>query len=221
MWLLPDIRTEVVLRDQAGGAYRGEVLTVRGPNVVLAPLEPAVEPPPSGTRLLVTWPDARGLVCLPVLFAEALDHDGQANWVVEAVGESWREQRRQHVRAAIDAQMRIVYAFADGDITVGAHLIDLSEVGLRCAVEAENDALCVASTPVKVHLDLGSDQIEVDGKVLYGRPGARRDGRLEVAVLFNRPVPEAARIREHVNAGRDESAEAKVIPLPNHPPAPE
>jgi hypothetical protein len=218
MWLLPDIRTEVVLRDQAGGAYRGEVLNVHGPNVVLAPMDAAVDPPPTGTRLLVTWPDARGLVCLPVLFAETISTDDEPNWVVEAVGESWREQRRQHVRAAIDAQMQIVYAFADGAVTVGAHLIDLSEVGLRCAVEAENDALCVASTHVKVHLDLGKDQLEVDGKVLYGRPGARRDGRLEVAILFNRPVPQAERIREHVNAGRDESAEAKVIPLPNHPP---
>jgi hypothetical protein len=55
--------------------------------------------------------------------------------------------------------------------------------------------LRVAQAPVTVHLTFPSDQFALAGHVLTGRPAGRTDLRLEVVVLFDRPVVRIEELR--------------------------
>jgi hypothetical protein len=156
---------------------------------------------------VLSWPDDEGLVCLPVELAEEIESNTGDFWLVEVAGRPWREQRREYVRSSLKGTVEIGYlaktdAGAVLELVAVGELIDVSEAGLRCAVSAEHEVLCVPETPVALDLRLDDEWFSMSGKVLTGKPNAREDARWEVVILFNRPVEAAARIRQHVRVGK-------------------
>lgn len=198
MMSIPGPTTAVVLRDQHGGLYRSEVLQSRHNQLVLSqPTDQTGRELAPGTRLLVTWPDDRSLLVLPVVLVDRREDGGVETLITSVDGASWREERRQYARSAIAASLRICYRDENtGDITEAAgELIDLSEVALRCVVSAADQALCRPRTPVSAEIEVGSDLFEVPGHVLLGKQTDREDAGLELVVLFERPVPRVEELR--------------------------
>jgi hypothetical protein len=211
----PEPATPVSVRDQQGGEYRAEVLEAHPGHLVLAAMDEidTVDAPESGTRLLVTWSDDAGLLCLPVLLVDSKPPD-PTTWLVDIVGQPWREQRRQHLRAAIGGAVGLRFAAATAHRTVvSAQLIDVSEVGLRCAVEEGHSARYPQSTPVVAQLTLGEATMEVQGQVLLSKPAAGLDGRVEIVVLFDRPVQHAEQIRHFIRESRPSRVVRPVWPV--------
>lgn len=198
MMSIPGPTTAVVLRDQHGGLYRSEVLQSRHNQLVLSqPTDQTGRELAPGTRLLVTWPDDRSLLVLPVVLVDRHEDGGVETLITSVDGASWREERREYARSAIAASLRIYYRDENaGDITEAAgELIDLSEVALRCVVSAADQALCRPRTPVSAEIEVGSDLFEVPGHVLLGKQTDREDAGLELVVLFERPVPRVEELR--------------------------
>lgn len=198
MMSIPGPKTAVVLRDQHGGMYRSEVLQSRHNQLVLAqPSDQAGRELAPGTRLLVTWPDDKSLLVLPVVLLDRLEQNGIETLVTSVDGASWREERRQYARSTIAASLSIYYAGENpGDINEAtAELIDLSEVALRCVVSAANQALCRPRTPVSAEVQVDGDVFEIPGHVLLGKQTDREDAGLELVVLFDRPVPRVDELR--------------------------
>lgn len=198
MMSVPGPKTAIVLRDQHGGMYRSEVLQSRHNQLVLArPADEAGRPLVPGTRLLVTWPDDKSLLVLPVVLVDRQDQNGTETLITSIDGASWREERRQYARSAIAASLHIYFAGENpGDINEAAgELIDLSEVALRCVVSAANQALCRPRTPVSAEVQVDGDVFEIPGHVLLGKQTDREDAGLELVVLFDRPVPRVEELR--------------------------
>lgn len=198
MMSIPGPTTAVVLRDQHGGLYRSEVLQSRHNQLVLSqPTDQTGRELAPGTRLLVTWPDDRSLLVLPVVLVDRREDGGVETLITSVDGASWREERREYARSAIAASLRIYYRDENaGDITEAAgELIDLSEVALRCVVSAANQTLCRPRTPVSAEIEVGRDLFEVPGHVLLGKQTDREDAGLELVVLFERPVPRVEELR--------------------------
>jgi hypothetical protein len=188
------------MSEQSGTAYSTEViesqqsfLTVREP--MNLPSQDAV---PVGSRLLVTWTEAQGRIHLPVILAARGEDE---TWVLDVTAEPWREQRRRYDRTAVDlietVQLRPAAPGSDEDAATG-QLVDLSEVGLRCAVKDPPEYLNVAGTPVEVQLVLSGAAMNIPGKVMQTRAGRPEEPR-EVVILFDRPVVQAEQIRDYVS----------------------
>lgn len=200
MVTLPEAGSGVVLRDERGGEYRSSVVTTAEQDLLLEPpLD--FEEVEVGTRLVVTWPD-RGSVCfLPVVVTAtdvvAITPSGphRGTWQVRVSDIPWREERRRHVRLAIDASLEITYALGNVFQHVSAIVVDLSQAAVRCAVPPEHKALRVSSMPVRLKIDIGSESFDTAGYVLTGRPAAREDLRLEVVILFEQALPGIERLR--------------------------
>lgn len=203
MLTLPDAGAAVVLRDEHGGEYRSSVLTLTEKAIVLQPPVDLTDVG-VGTRLLVTWPDGTSICFLPVVITAtdlviitAVDVRKGA-WEVRIADDPWREERRRHIRQAIDATLDVAYE-ADGEVHhAEAIVVDLSEAAVRCAVTRDHQALRVGATSVRLALVAKGEAFDITGYVLNGRPAAREDLRLEVVILFNRPVPDVDRLRTHL-----------------------
>ena len=108
--------------------------------------------------------------------------------MAEIVGEAWQEQRRQFLRAAIAGTVALSPTPGSGvpdTQPAEGSLVDLSEAGLRCAVGSRREYLTMPTTPVTVRITMADLDLTLAGKILYGRPMARRDGMLEVVVVFD------------------------------------
>jgi hypothetical protein len=192
--ILPEIDALVVLRDQYGGEYRSRVVAVSAASLRLQ--RPADLPGAlTGARLLVIWPDRTALWVQPVV-VDAARSDGE--WVAALAGQPWREEIREYGGAALDATVQVRYAAGDSELIADGLVIELSEAAVRCAVPNEHTGVRVAQTPVRVDLALASDLFEFTGVVMAGRPAGRSDLRLEVVILFDRPVPDAEKLRIHL-----------------------
>ena len=192
----PDTGGEIVLRDQTGGAFRGELDDLRGAFITVRLFEDRARPFTQLEKMLVTWADGPGVNFLPV---QLVDSPGPATWIAEIVGEPWQEQRRQYLRAALSGTVSLspAHPSAVQDIqTTEGSLVDLSEAGLRCAVGSRWPYLTTPTTPVTVRITVDELSFTLAAKVLYGRPMGRHDGTLEVVVVFDRPVPQAELLAE-------------------------
>jgi hypothetical protein len=193
----PPAGTVVVVRDQTGGAHRAQLVNVMEGHLGLLLENPRGAAFEVSTRLLVTWPDKFGLVCLPCLSVRLPD-ESDTRLIVQVSGDSWREQRRQYQRARLSGVVGLRSPEQPGVGVVKGLLIDLSEAGLRCAIDERHTALREPKTLVTVVLDLDENELELPGKVLYGRPIAREDLKLEVVILFDRPVVKVDLLRRHI-----------------------
>jgi hypothetical protein len=193
----PEAGTLVVLRDQTGGAHRAQLVNVMDGHLGLLLDNPRGQSFELSGRLLVTWPDKFGLVCLPCISVRLADH-ADTRLIVQIAGESWREQRRKFPRAPLTGEVGLRSPEQPGIGLVKGRLIDLSEAGLRCAIDERHTALREPKTFVTVVLSLDETELELPGKVLYGRPIAREDLKLEVVILFDRPVLKVELLRRHI-----------------------
>jgi len=210
MTRMPDQGVAIQLRDQHGGAHRSEVVQVHrelpGTLVLTPPADlPAERPFEPGTRLLVSWPEDNSYWVLPVLLVELRDERGRRLLIAEVDDDAWREERRQYVRSALDAVVTIDFEVLDtegnpGPRGIAAELIDLSEVALRGVVVEDYRAWFQPRLPVTVRLSLSGDRFDLPGTVLLAKPAAHGDLGLEVVLLFDRPVPRSAELRDHVVA---------------------
>ncbi|MCW2521907.1 MAG: PilZ protein [Frankiales bacterium] len=197
MTRLPEAGTAVVLRDQAGGAHQARLVNVMEGHLGLLLDDPRGQVFDVSSRLLVTWPDKFGLVCLPCASVRLPDHS-DTRLIVQVTGDSWREQRRQFQRASVTGVVGLRSPEQPSVGLVNGMLIDLSEAGLRCAIDERHTALREPKTLVTVVLDLDENELELPGKVLYGRLVAREDQKLEVVILFDRPVVKVELLRRHI-----------------------
>jgi hypothetical protein len=209
---MPAVGVATELRDQQGNAYRSEVLQCHrdqpGTLVLSPPADlPAEHAFKAGTRLLVSWPEDGSFWVLPVLLVE-LRPDGDSRLLVAEVDDdAWREERREFVRSTLDATVLIDFEVEDvdgvaGPRGVGAELIDLSEVALRCVISPEHREWIQPHIPVTVRVRLAGDQFEIAAEILLAKPAARLDLGLEVVILFERPVARVEDLRAHL-ADRD------------------
>jgi hypothetical protein len=191
--ITPGVSTSVVLRDEYGAEYRSNVIDLTEDLIVLRqpPDLTAVEP---DDRMLVVWLDRTAMWVLPVVVAP-LD-----NGRLQAItaGKPWREERRQHLRAVVDAAVAVTYSDGNHQFTADGLVIEMSEAALRFAVEREHVGLRVPQAPVMVELTFPSDQFTLSGHVLTGKPAGRPDLRLEVVVLFDRPVVRIEELRRYL-----------------------
>jgi RNase P/RNase MRP subunit p29 len=205
---MPAVGVATELRDQQGNAHRSEVLQCHrdqpGTLVLSPPADlPAEQAFKAGTRLLVSWPEDGSFWVLPVLLVE-LRPDGDSRLLVAEVDDdAWREERREFVRSALDATVLIDFEVEDvdgvaGPRGVGAELIDLSEVALRCVIKLEHREWIQPHIPVTVRIRLAGDQFEIAGEILLAKPAARLDLGLEVVILFERPVARVGDLRAHL-----------------------
>jgi hypothetical protein len=194
---LPERGADIVLRTQSGASHRGAVVG-NSPGRLAFELEEDYDRTfMIDERVLVTWPDPAGVTCLPSVIVDTPLYDDRA-WLAQAVGEPWNEQRRAYIRASLRGTVALRRVGSDGlDIAVG-DLIDLSEAGLRCSIGERHGALAEPGTEITLTLELGEEEFELPGKVLYGRHAARTDGRLEFVVIFDRPVVQVERLRYHI-----------------------
>lgn len=193
MPIVPDPDTIVVLRDQTGAEYRSQIIETSGDSVLLRQPED-VATLEAGARLLITWPEKSALWVLPVLVAPAQD----GVWRAVVAGGPWREERRQFLRTTVQAKITINYLYEEREITADGLAIDLSEAAVRCAVSPEHVGLRASRTPVTVRLSFDAEEFVLPGTVLTGRPAGRSDLRLEVVVLFARPVERVEDLRHHL-----------------------
>jgi hypothetical protein len=193
---LPERGSSVVLKSQEGAAHLGTV-TALSPGRIAFELEDdhdrtfMIE-----ERVLVTWPDHAGVMCLPTVIIDVPLYDDRV-WLAQATGDPWSEQRRQFVRAAIIGTVALRRTDSL-DIAIG-ELIDLSEAGLRCSISGRHGDMAEPGTEVTLSVVLDQEEdFQLPGKVLYGRHAARADGRLEFVVIFDRPIVQLERLRFHI-----------------------
>jgi PilZ domain len=212
----PSAGYELIIRDQNGSAHRAVATAVTPGRIAFRFIEDRSGQFGLDERLLVTWPDDASLVCLPVLVDELPDEFDDA-WLVRAVGDPWREQRRRYIRAAISGTVWLRLLGANVAEGIPAELIDLSEAGLRCAIDPDHLELGEPDALLSLILEVPGDQFEMTGRVLYARPVAREDGRPECVVVFDRPVPQVEVLRQHVNGEGQVASTGAALPMPAHP----
>jgi hypothetical protein len=198
--------TEAVLRAQTGEAHRARIVAVMSGRVSFELSDTQDDRTFAwNERLLITWPDDTGLTCLPVVVVEQPDEDDTI-WLSQIVAEAWHEQRRRHVRKAVEGTVSLRRLYAEAIDAAFASLIDLSEAGLRCALDERYLDLGEPGTLVALTLELPDDQFDLTGTVLYARYAAREDRRVECVVVFDRPVAHLERLRRHIgDEGSDQA----------------
>jgi hypothetical protein len=192
--IVPERDASIVLRDQYGAEYCSRVVGSSETTLLLRQPDDLPDVMP-GARLLVIWPDRIAVWVLPVLVAP----NGDGVWQAVIAGEPWREERRQFRRSVVNASVKLSYRYDDSALSAQGPVIDLSEAALRCAVDRDHRGLRVPRTPVSVELTFATDRFTMSGYVLSGRPAARPDLRLEVVVLFDRPVARVDELRRYLN----------------------
>lgn len=196
MQAFPQRGALIDLRNRSGASYPGKVVAVSTGRIAFELHDDHDRTFMLEERVLVTWPEPAGVICLPGVIVDVPLYEDRA-WLVQAAGEPWNEQRRKYVRAALAGTVAL-RRHDSFEIAVG-DLIDLSEAGLRCTIGERHRQLAEPGTEVITSVVLGEDDdFQLPGKVLYGRHSTRPDGRLEFVVLFDRPVIQVERLRFHI-----------------------
>ncbi|MGX7679052.1 PilZ domain-containing protein [Jatrophihabitans sp. DSM 45814] len=191
----PETGAEVVLRDQSGGSHECRASELSDDRLALEMADGMGAGLQCNDRILVTWPEAAGLVCLPVVLVEH-DSERPSHWVADIDGEAWLEQRRQFPRAPVSGTVGLRPVGSQAAAVATGFLLDLSEAGMRCTVEDGYRSLGQPATDVDITLALEAGLFRLSGKVLYGRQATHDAHRLELVVIFDRPVPQVDQLRD-------------------------
>jgi hypothetical protein len=212
---VPERGSSVVLRSQEGAAHLGTV-TALSPGRIAFELEDDHDRTfMIQERVLVTWPDNAGVMCLPTVIIDVPLYDDRL-WLAQATGDPWSEQRREFIRAAIIGTVALRRTDSL-DIAIG-ELIDLSEAGLRCSISERHADLAEPGTEVTLSVVLDQEEdFQLSGKVLYGRHAARADGRLEFVVIFDRPIVQVERLRFHIGLAERKGENGAQTRFPARP----
>jgi len=97
---LPDVGDPVAIRDEQGRTYRSRVEDIDADIITVAqPVDlPVLEPFVEGDELLLTWTRAEGVAVLAAHLAATRTERTIRLWDLLPTGQSWTEQRREHVR---------------------------------------------------------------------------------------------------------------------------
>jgi hypothetical protein len=193
----PAAGADVVVRDQSGGSHHARMVDVNAERLGLHFVEGADATFHQRDRILVTWPEPVGLICLPAVLLEQSPLR-PAVWLADVVGDPWPEQR-QYPRASISGTVGLRPRLRPDLPTASGVLLDLSEVGLRCAVEQDYPEFAVPATAADIELAVDAGALTLTGKILYGRPTGSAEHRLELVVVFDRPVRQLEGLRDLIH----------------------
>ena len=193
-----------MLRSFDGVEHRSRVEDVDGERLVLArPMNLATgEGFAQGDLMDVIWSDPTGLTVLNAELTETRAQGPVGLWVVQPVGEPWREQRRRFVRVPVTGLVRVVpvapdqYGFAVASFA--ARFVDVSEAALRCAVAASDArALSVGSVLVLV-FTVDTEVFELMASVISLARSRRYEDTVDLVAAFEVTEERAMTLRRLV-----------------------
>jgi hypothetical protein len=214
----PEPGDTVVLRDPAGREHESRVQGLgNGLLVVRQPRDlPADVAPGAGTELEVAWADSDGVVTvLPTRILVAHAAGDLPVWSLSVTGPAVNEQRRRSDRALATGPVVVRAADAERSGVRGA-LVDVSEGGVRCAVQAgAADRFLASAQDVVAEFRLGAVDFAIPGKVEFLRPTRHPALLEELVVVFEQPVPDAGALRTAVSALEAQSLDTGADDAPS------
>jgi hypothetical protein len=200
---LPEINDPVVLRiDDRTFSSRVEDLG-SGVLMLARPLDlPAEHGCVPGVPMQVTWLCPGGTAVLPTRLLDTHTDGALTLWSVAITGDSWVEQRRRFVRVPASGPLTLRLLGDKSPVeTVAAHLLDVSEAAVRCAVEAEvTDDILVREVKVVAEFRLDDREFAIPARIGFRRPTAHLAERAELVVMFDEPVKDADALRKQIFA---------------------
>jgi hypothetical protein len=140
----------------------------------------------------VVWGSTRGECRMRTLLV-GVERRTVALWRLEVTGPVEVDQRRRHVR--VNTKLRVQISQVDpSESGADGVTLDVSEAAFRCSFPSGRIDLEVDS-PLALSFDLDGSQCEATGWVHTVR---RNQGRTDVVVLFDQPVPCAQDLRKFV-----------------------
>lgn len=140
----------------------------------------------------VVWGTMRGECRMRTLLV-GVERRAVTLWRLEVTGPVEVSQRRRHVR--VNTQLRVQVGQADPAQTAAEGVtMDVSEAAFRCSFPSGRVDLEIDS-PVSLSFDLEGSRCEATGWVHTVR---RNQGRTDVVILFDQPVPCAQDLRKFV-----------------------
>jgi c-di-GMP-binding flagellar brake protein YcgR len=187
---LPSPQARLVLRhDDAAWPSRLEGVDA-GALTVARPFDLPIDGGPvAGADVEVTWTTDGGAYTLPSRLVETVRDGIVALWVLAPTGTVTRAQRRAHFRLALDAEARV--SGADSPDPVTAHLVDVSEAGVRLRLEPEHAQRFPEGAALTAAFGIREERFEVAGTVLRGRPSRRTTGGPATDLVVCLDLPEA------------------------------
>lgn len=203
MSLRPDVNDLVQLRDSEGREYRSRVeasspdlLTVGRPFDLAADHD--LRP---GATLMVRWTCARGIAVIPVRLVAAFLEGTLPMWSMVVTGDGWIEQRRRYVRVPATGPVRLQMLDNDAPVEpIAGHLVDVSEGGVRCSVEALAAARLPHECAVSASFSIGDRIFTPVGRIGFRRVATHAAGLTELVVVFDEPVKDADALRKQIYA---------------------
>jgi hypothetical protein len=227
---LPDVGDPVAIRDEQGRTYRSRVEDIDGDIITVAqPVDlPVLEPFVEGDELLLTWTRAEGVAVLAAHLAATRTERTIRLWDLLPTGQSWTEQRREHVRVPAGGTMSVQVVAGDStgadaatgdaadadvaaeaDVAAGAprpftlfraQLVDVSESALRCALApGQDDEGLTEGVAVSTRFSVGGSEFELPG-VIYRRHEQDRPEPTRLVVRFEHSERDADALRKEVFA---------------------
>jgi hypothetical protein len=204
---LPDVGVFVTLEDEDGGEHRSQVQALDPPRLTL--IRPDALAAGSallvGAEVILVW--ASGSVAVNKThsrIATMRNANGARLLDLEVQGPSWREERRHWVRVAVNGPVEIGEV-ADRTRSVAprtatGELLDLSEVAVRCAVDANAIWACRRNARVRAAFALDGDGIELNSRVIASKVSTQDAARREIVLRFDDPSPVLDLLRSYVLA---------------------
>ena len=206
MTLLPPINTHVELRDHGGRVFVSRVESVDDGLVTVArPSDfPVTETFEHGYKLDVLWPTENGVHTLPTKVATVTRDGLLPVWVLEPLGDTLREQRRNFVRLSLGIPMTLSRVEGEDHDPIKCVLADVSEAALRCQMRKRDDIELDANTVVRAGFTIDQTAFALTGTVLRWRyVPAAEDPKLddiEVIMMFDIDEQIASQLRRAVFA---------------------
>jgi len=210
---LPEVGDPVAIRDEQGRTYRSRVEDIDADVITIAqPVDlPVLEPYVEGDELLLTWTRAAGVAVLAAQLAATRTERTIRLWDLLPTGQSWTEQRREHVRVpaggAMTVQAIVPHTSADPDGSddeppqpLRAQLVDVSEAALRCSlIPGQDDEGLAEGVPVNTRFSVRDSEFEIAG-VIHRRKEGERPEPTRLIVLFEHSERVADALRREVFA---------------------
>jgi hypothetical protein len=195
---LPTLATPVVLVDQDGHEHRSQVeavdglqLTVTGPAGLISG-----EPLLVGDALTLRWTQggADSSAVPARLAAKRSDGPDRRLWDLELVGPVRQEQRRDHERIRVAGPVRFTQlrgALSGVQArTATGELLDVSEVGARCSLDAGAVWAARHNAAVQAEFELSDRSLDVTGRVLSSSVSTSDPSRRELVMIFDQRIPD-------------------------------
>jgi len=212
---LPDVGDPVAIRDEQGRTYRSRVEDIDADIITVAqPVDlPVLEPFVEGDELLLTWTRAEGVAVLAAHLAATRTERTIRLWDLLPTGQSWTEQRREHVRVPAGGMVTVQVITDDTSGTsdqdgetiappqpLKAQLVDISEAALRCALTpGQDDEGLAEGVPVSTRFSVRGSEFEIPG-VIYRRQEGERPEPTRLIVRFEHSERVADALRKEVFA---------------------